>query len=291
MNAWTTEETITLVRLWSTHSASQIARQLQRPRSAIAGKAKRLRAEGRLPRNVVKHFEINPVTPPRGAAAAATAHGGSSKFVVDAEFHRNRHAHRQPGDAALFHSRTGGWPLSLAARRSERGGGQCSAAVWQCRKGATARITYGSRVTTIKFHAHCQSRDTNQWARYGAGGRAMNRDPKCPAGPTRNSANLSLCGRQILLRNSQKVAPTALGDTQQGKAAAPEWIAATQSRAFWTLRRPKRRQTQKPRRPDLPSPIGIATTRLGVGLSPDHAVTEQFARVVPARADIGGAEP
>jgi hypothetical protein len=65
MNTWTTEETITLVRLWPTHSASQIARQLQRPRSAIAGKAKRLRAEGRLPRNVVKHFEINPVTPPR----------------------------------------------------------------------------------------------------------------------------------------------------------------------------------------------------------------------------------
>jgi hypothetical protein len=59
------------------------------------------------------------------------------------------------------------------------------------------------------------------------------------------------------------------------------------------VRRPKRRQTQKPRRDltDLPSPIGIATTRLGVGLSPDHAVTEQFARVVPARADIGGAEP
>ena len=122
MNTWTTEETITLVRLWPTHSASQIARQLQRPRSAIAGKAKRLRAEGRLPRNVVKHFEINPVTPPRRGRPpeqlmVAAANSLSTQNFTETATLTGSLA-MQP---SLFHSRTGGRPLSLAARRSERG--------------------------------------------------------------------------------------------------------------------------------------------------------------------------
>jgi GcrA cell cycle regulator len=62
---WTDADTRELINLWPTHSASQIAARLRRPRSAVSGKAKRLRAEGRLPRGVIKHYEINPVPPPR----------------------------------------------------------------------------------------------------------------------------------------------------------------------------------------------------------------------------------
>jgi hypothetical protein len=43
---------------WPTNSAKQIARRLHRPRSAICGKAKRLRAEGVLPDGVHKHFDV-----------------------------------------------------------------------------------------------------------------------------------------------------------------------------------------------------------------------------------------
>ena len=67
---WTDADTRELINLRPTHSASQIAARLQRPRSAVSGKAKRLRAEGRLPRGVIKHYEINPMPP---AAARPTA--------------------------------------------------------------------------------------------------------------------------------------------------------------------------------------------------------------------------
>ena len=57
---WTDQETTTLISLWPTSSAEQIAKRLQCSRSAVVGKAKRLRAEGVLPFDVVKHYEINP---------------------------------------------------------------------------------------------------------------------------------------------------------------------------------------------------------------------------------------
>ena len=55
---WTDDELRELVALWPTNSAKQIARRLHRPRSAICGKAKRLRAEGVLPDGVHKHFDV-----------------------------------------------------------------------------------------------------------------------------------------------------------------------------------------------------------------------------------------
>jgi GcrA cell cycle regulator len=68
---WTNEETRELVSLWPTHSTLQIARQLHRPRSAVAGKVKRLRQEGALPQQIAKHYEIKPVQarPPRSRKA------------------------------------------------------------------------------------------------------------------------------------------------------------------------------------------------------------------------------
>ena len=60
MSRWTDEELRELVTLWPTNSASQIAKRLQRPRWTIRSKAKRLRQEGRLPRNLLKHFDVNP---------------------------------------------------------------------------------------------------------------------------------------------------------------------------------------------------------------------------------------
>ena len=58
---WTDDELRELVALWPTNSAKQIARRLHRPRSAICGKAKRLRAKGVLPDGVHKHFDVVPV--------------------------------------------------------------------------------------------------------------------------------------------------------------------------------------------------------------------------------------
>ena len=58
MRAWTDDEIRELVRLWPTNSAKQIARHLQRPRSSVSGKAKRLNLDG-----AQKHFEINPRQP------------------------------------------------------------------------------------------------------------------------------------------------------------------------------------------------------------------------------------
>jgi GcrA cell cycle regulator len=55
---WTDDELRELVALWPTNSAKRIARRLHRPRSAICGKAKRLRAEGVLPDGVHKHFDV-----------------------------------------------------------------------------------------------------------------------------------------------------------------------------------------------------------------------------------------
>ena len=58
---WTDEEIRELITLWPSSSTAQLALRLHRPRAAIAGKVKRLRQEGALPRDVIKHFEVKPV--------------------------------------------------------------------------------------------------------------------------------------------------------------------------------------------------------------------------------------
>ena len=63
MSRWTDEELRELAILWPTNSASQIAKRLHRPRSAICNKAKQLRQEGLLPRNLPEH--VNPPERPR----------------------------------------------------------------------------------------------------------------------------------------------------------------------------------------------------------------------------------
>ena len=67
MSRWTDEELRELVTLWPTNSASEIAKRLHRLRSAVRGKAVRLRQEGLLPPNRPKHFDVNPPKrPPPG---------------------------------------------------------------------------------------------------------------------------------------------------------------------------------------------------------------------------------
>ena len=67
MSRWTDEELRELVTLWPTNSASEIAKRLHRLRSAVRGKAVRLRQEGLLPPNLPKHFDVNPSKrPPPG---------------------------------------------------------------------------------------------------------------------------------------------------------------------------------------------------------------------------------
>jgi hypothetical protein len=63
MSRWTDEELRELAILWPTNSPSQIAKRLRRPRSAICSKAKQLRQEGLLPRNLAEH--VNPPRRPR----------------------------------------------------------------------------------------------------------------------------------------------------------------------------------------------------------------------------------
>ena len=65
MSRWTDEELRELVTLWPTNSASEIAKRLHRLRSAVRGKAVRLRQEGLLPPNLPKHFDVNPPKRPR----------------------------------------------------------------------------------------------------------------------------------------------------------------------------------------------------------------------------------
>src|SRR5215207_8371189 len=60
MCRWTDEELRELVTLWPTNSASEIAKWLHRLRSAVLGKAVRLRQEGLLPPNRPKHFDVIP---------------------------------------------------------------------------------------------------------------------------------------------------------------------------------------------------------------------------------------
>ena len=72
---WTDEETRELITLWPTSSASQIASRLDRPRAAVTGKVNRLRQEGALPADVIKHYVVAPVQmrPKRDRTAWAIA--------------------------------------------------------------------------------------------------------------------------------------------------------------------------------------------------------------------------
>ena len=72
---WTDEETRELITLWPTNSASQIASRLDRPRAAVTGKVNRLRQEGALPADVIKHYVVAPLQarPKRDRTAWATA--------------------------------------------------------------------------------------------------------------------------------------------------------------------------------------------------------------------------
>jgi hypothetical protein len=71
MSTWTDDETRELVALWPTHSASQIAAQLNRSRSAISRKICRLRQDGLLLDGGQKHFDVMPVRRPRPNFAPA----------------------------------------------------------------------------------------------------------------------------------------------------------------------------------------------------------------------------
>jgi GcrA cell cycle regulator len=57
---WTDEEIITLIKLWPTASAKQIAGRLDRSRGSICRKAQRLYLDGLLPKAAEKHFEVKP---------------------------------------------------------------------------------------------------------------------------------------------------------------------------------------------------------------------------------------
>ena len=72
---WTDEEIRELITLWPSLSTAQLALRLHRPRAAIAGKVKRLRQEGALPRDVIKHFEVKPV---QARPPGDTCHGSKA---------------------------------------------------------------------------------------------------------------------------------------------------------------------------------------------------------------------
>jgi hypothetical protein len=91
MREWTDAETRELIALWPTTSAAQIGKRLNRPLSAISGKAKRLRDDGLLPPSgVVKHF-VNPwwarakpeptAKPTKPATVRELRHGGADSPV------------------------------------------------------------------------------------------------------------------------------------------------------------------------------------------------------------------
>ena len=99
MSRWTDEELRQLVTLWPTNSASEIAKRLHRLRSAVRGKAVRLRQEGLLPPNLPKHFDVNPPKRPRPGPKRATTI-----------------RRRQPRDPAVRNPRDRLIPLSPAVR-------------------------------------------------------------------------------------------------------------------------------------------------------------------------------
>jgi hypothetical protein len=63
MSRWTDEELRELITLWPTHSVTQVANRLQRPRWAILSKAKRLRLDGLPPHNPSEDVDVG--NPPK----------------------------------------------------------------------------------------------------------------------------------------------------------------------------------------------------------------------------------
>jgi hypothetical protein len=84
MSRWTDEELREFVTLWPANSASQIAKRLHRPRSAICRKAEQLRQKGLLPRNLPKHFDVNPPKRrPRHMQTAKQDHAEKATPLLD----------------------------------------------------------------------------------------------------------------------------------------------------------------------------------------------------------------
>jgi class 3 adenylate cyclase len=77
-----------------------------------------------------------------------------------------------------------------------------------------------------------QSRDANRLAQNKALGAAMTEALNVPLDRRGTPRAYHLVANTLGVANCQTVAPPALGDTQQGKAAVPKWTAAAQSRAF-----------------------------------------------------------
>ena len=121
MRVWRPDETRELVELWPIASASQIAKKFQRPRSAIASKALRLRDEGLLPCDVIKHFDVNPQKrrKPRGLPKPP------SSGIWDTVSQIGPH---HP-DAAVLDPRARYRPLSLAPRQRQR---SCNRVLRRC---------------------------------------------------------------------------------------------------------------------------------------------------------------
>jgi GcrA cell cycle regulator len=81
---WTDEEIRELISLWPTHSAAQLAMRLHRPKSAITGKVKRLRQEGVLPLEGIKHYDVARVRARPRPTRGSTASSGASSFTFGA---------------------------------------------------------------------------------------------------------------------------------------------------------------------------------------------------------------
>jgi hypothetical protein len=111
---WTEDEIRELIALWPTNSATQIGSQLQRPAAAITGKVKRLRDEGLLPPEMIKHYDLAPMkTQPKRASAASSdlLHSGANPA--------NAFSTRGKAPCSILDLDDTRWPL--AARRGERG--------------------------------------------------------------------------------------------------------------------------------------------------------------------------
>jgi hypothetical protein len=100
-------------------------------------------------------------------------------------------------------------------RRRRPGRQRAHARVRRCGKDAIAKVA-----TRIGWHG------TRRW------GAAVTEALNVPLDRRGTPRTYHLVANTLGVANCQTVAPPALGDTQQGKAAVPEWTAAAQSRAF-----------------------------------------------------------
>ena len=100
MNAWTVNEIETLLKLWPTKSATQIAREIQRSRAAVCGKMNRLRSDGVIPSYLPKQLEIDLRRKPKLNQAGAD-HPDCPVVKTTTTMRQQLH------DAAVFNLRTG----------------------------------------------------------------------------------------------------------------------------------------------------------------------------------------